>query len=79
MAITKFKSLFYRLWMKTKHKSRTRAMRKRVRVLSGIKEEVANPHTELDARLLEMYKDRNLQPHDPAGQSPIVNLLLKIG
>ena len=32
-------------------------------------EEVANPHAELDARLLEMYKDRNLQPHDPAGQS----------
>ena len=41
---------------------------------SGIKEEIANPHTELDARLLEMYKDRNLQPHDPTGQSPIVNL-----
>ena len=26
-------------------------------------------YAELDARLLEMYKDRSLQPHDPAGQS----------
>ena len=33
------------------------------------KEEIANPHIEIDARLLEMYKDRSLQPHDPAGQS----------
>ena len=26
-------------------------------------------YAELDARLLEMYKDRSLQHHDPAGQS----------
>lgn len=39
------------------------------------KKEIANPHIELDARLLEMYKDRSLQPHDPAGQFPIASLL----
>ena len=39
----------------------------------------SNPHAEIDARLLEMYKDRSLQPHDPAGQSPTINLLLKQG
>lgn len=44
---------------------------------SWYQEEMLNSHTELDARLLEMYKDRSLQPHDPAGQSPTINLLLK--
>lgn len=40
-------------------------------------EAMANARTELDARLLEMYRDRSLQPHDPAGQSPIISLHLK--
>ena len=31
---------------------------------------MVDSYAELDARLLEMYKDRSLQTHDPAGQSP---------
>ena len=38
---------------------------------------MAHRQTELDARLLEMYKDRSLQPHNPAGSFPIIRLLLE--
>lgn len=43
------------------------------------KGEMINFNIELDARLLEMYKDRSLQPHDPAGQSTIIRLFLRQG
>ena len=35
--------------------------------------ETADINSELDARLLEMYKDRSLQPHDPPGQRSITD------
>ena len=44
-------------------------MRKRVRsALLGSRKSLLTIGSELDARLLEMYKDRSLQPHDPAGR-----------
>lgn len=39
-------------------------------------EEVASEKEKLDARLLEMYKDRSLQSGEPAGQSAILGLLV---
>ena len=39
-------------------------------------EEVASEKEKLDARLLEMYKDRSLQPSEPAGQSALLGLLV---
>ena len=71
MATTKSKFRICRLWMKIRHKRKTQAMRKRVRsALFSYREKMVDLYAELDARLLEMYKDRSLQTHDPAGQSP---------
>lgn len=41
-------------------------------------EEVASEKEKLDARLLEMYKDRSLQPGEPAGQYAILDLLITL-
>ena len=71
MATTKSKFRTCRLWMKIRHKRKTQAMRKRVRsALFSYWENMVDLYAELDARLLEMYKDRSLQPHDPAGRYP---------
>ena len=71
MATTKSKFRICRLWMKIRHKRKTQVMRKRVRsALFYYWGKMVDLYAELDARLLEMYKDRSLQPHDPAGQSP---------